>query len=203
MARALARRYARALADILFEAKLAEARKQKEVQSVKQQLAEFAALLSGHAGLRNVLANPAVSKEQKLALLDRLRGALKWSELTRNFLAVLAENRRLNQLDAVVQAFDEEVYARLGIVPVEVTTAAELSDTQKKLLEERLAALTGSAVELRFQQDPEILAGVVARLGGTIYDGSVKAHLRRMQAQLTCEAVPVAGATGLGAKGLG
>ena len=48
-----------------------------------------------------------------------------------------------------------------------------------------MAALTGSAVELRFQQDPEILAGVVARLGGTIYDGSVKAHLRRMQAQLT------------------
>lgn len=197
MARALARRYARALADILFEAKLAETRKQKEVQSVKQQLAEFAALLSGHAGLRNALANPAVSKEQKLALLDRLRGALKWSELTRNFLAVLAENRRLNQLDAVVQAFDQEVYARLGIVPVEVTTAAELSGTQKKLLEERLAALTGSVVELRFQQDPEILAGVVARLGGTIYDGSVKAHLRRMQAQLSREAVPVAGATGL------
>ena len=159
MARALARRYARALADILFEAKLAEARKQKEVRSVKRQLAEFAALLNGHAGLRNALANPAVSKEQKQALLDRLRGALKWSELTRNFLAVLAENRRLNQLDAVVQAFDQEVYARLGIVPVEVTTATELSDTQKKLLEGRLADLTGSAVELRFQQTRKFWPG--------------------------------------------
>lgn len=187
MARALARRYARALADILFEAKLAPVRKQKEVQNVKKQLAGFAALLAGHDGLRNSLANPALSREQKLAVLVRLRSALSWSEVTRNFLAVLVDHRRLGQLDAVLEAFDQEVYARLGIVPVEVTTAVGLNAKQKKLLEERLAALTGSEVELRFQQNPEIMAGVVARLGSTIYDGSMKARLRRLQAQLTSQ----------------
>jgi F-type H+-transporting ATPase subunit delta len=187
VARAVARRYARALADIVFAAKLAAAKQRTEVHRSRQQLAEFRTLLATHAPLRNLLGSPAVSREQKLAVLDGLRSRLRLSELTRNFLAVLLEHRRLDMLEQVLGEFDTEVYARLGIVPVEVTTAFSLNDKQKQLLAERLAALTGSQVEMRFQQNPDIVAGLVARLGGTIYDGSLRAQLRRLQRQLATE----------------
>lgn len=184
----VARRYARALADILFEAQLPPAERREEVQRSKQHLTDFAALLSQHAPLRNVLASPAVASEKKLAVLDRLQALLGMSKLTRNFLAVLLDNRRLDMLDTVLTAYDAEVYARLGIAPVEVTTAVTLNPAQKKLLEERLAALAGMDVEARFREDREILAGAVARIGSTIYDGSLRAQLRRLQQQLSAEA---------------
>lgn len=188
MASPVARRYARALADILFAARLPAAALRGELQHTKQHLGDFAALLRQHAPLRAALTSPAVAKEQRLALLDRLRSLLGLSELTRNFLAVLLDHRRLELLPQVLGAFDTEVYARLGVVLVEVTTALELNAKQKKLLEERLAALTGAQVEMRFQQNPEVLGGVVARLGSTIYDGSLRAQLRRLQQQLSAEA---------------
>ena len=100
-------------------------------------------------------------------------------------LAVLLEHRRLDLLEQVLGAFDREVYARLGIVPVEVTTAVALNDRQKKQLAESLAALTGGEVEMRYRESPEVLGGVVARLGSTIYDGSLRARLRRLQTELT------------------
>ena len=184
---ALARRYARALADIFFAAKVPAERRRDEAQKAKQNLTDFSALLAQSPALRNVLANPAVAKEKKLALLDRLRTMLGLSQITRNFLAVLLEHRRLDQLDAVLGAFDQEVYARLGIVPVEVTTAVALNAKQKKALEERLAALTGGQVEMRFRENAEILGGGIARLGSTIYDGSLRAQLQRLQRQLTTE----------------
>lgn len=184
---AVARRYARALADIIFAAGLPAAEQRREVQASKQQLADLTALLSQHAALRTILSSPAVARETKLAVLDRLRPLVGFSPLTRNFLAVLLDHRRLDLLEAVVAAFDREVYARLGIVPVEVTTALALDASQKKALESRLGSLTGSDVEMRFRENPDILAGVVARLGSTIYDASLRAQLRRLQQQLTAE----------------
>ncbi len=187
MSYALARRYARALADIVFAAKVPAERLRDELQKAKQSLIDFAALLRENANLHNVLANPAVSREQKQALLNRLRDLLKMPTITRNFLGVLLEHRRLDLLDTILGAFDEEVYARLGVVPVEVTTAISLNPTQKKELGARLEALTGGQVEMRFREDTAILAGGVARLGSTVYDGSLRAQLRRLQQQLTTE----------------
>jgi len=184
---ALARRYARALADILFAAGLPAEKQRAEVKAAKQQLTDFAALLHQHATLRNVLITPAVPREKKIALLDRLRGPLGFSTLTRNFVAVLLDNRRLDQLDAVLAAFDREVYARLGIAPVDVTTAVSLSAEQKKALEARLKELTGGSVELRYREDSGVLAGLIARLGSTIYDGSLRGQLRRLQQQMTTQ----------------
>lgn len=181
----VARRYARALSDIIFSAELPAEKQRAQVQKIKQQLTDFAALLGQHDPLRTVLLTPAIPREQKLSLLERLRELTGLSELTRNFLAVLLDHRRLDLLDPILSAFDREVYARLGIVPVEITTAFTLDAKQKKLLEKRLATLTGSQVEMRFRQNPDILAGVVARLGSTIYDGSLRAQLRRLQQRLT------------------
>ncbi len=184
MNRALARRYSRALAEILFDAKLTGAKKAKTVQQTKEHLTTFTTLLEEHAGLRNILTSPALPLTKKLAVIDALRKTLKWDQTLRNFVAILVENRRLGELDAMVESFDEEVYARLGIVPVEITSAVALKAPQKKELEKRLAGLTGSDVELRYQKDEEILGGAVARMGSTIYDGSLRGQLRRLETQL-------------------
>src|SRR5574342_757735 len=104
MSYALARRYARALADIVFAEKVPAAQLSSELQKVKQNLADFAALLRQSPELSNVLANPAVGREQKQALLNRLRDLLKMATITRNFLGVLLDHRRLDQLDRVLAA---------------------------------------------------------------------------------------------------
>lgn len=183
----VARRYARALAEILFAAKLPPAERRQTVQQTKQHLTDISDLIDQNADLRAVLTSPAVPREQKLGVLEGLRSLLGFSALTRNFLGVLLEHRRIELLGQVVAAFDQEVYERLGIVPVEITTAAALNAKQKRSLEERLEALLKSTVEMRFREDPAVLAGAVARMGSTIYDASLRAQLRRLQRQLSTE----------------
>ena len=184
MTRALARRYARALAEILFGADMAAAKKTKVVQQTKVQLETFAGLLASHDGLRNTLTSPAVSMKQKLAVIDALKKKLEWDATLRNFIAVLIDNRRLDELNNVIESFDEEVYARAGIVPIEIISAVSLGAADKKDLEKQLKKIADSEVELRYQRDESILGGAVARMGGTIFDGSLRAHLERLGARL-------------------
>jgi F-type H+-transporting ATPase subunit delta len=185
VARAVARRYARALADILFATPGPPEQQRQQVQQMKLELESFAALLRRHADLRHLLENPAISREKKRKVLEGLQRLGQWSPMTRNFLGVLVENRRLDNLDEVREVFAAEASSRLGVVPVEVTSAAELPGRERRELEERLAALTGAKVELHFREDPKLLAGVVARIGSTVYDGSLRAQLRRLEARLT------------------
>ncbi len=184
MARALARRYAHALAEVLFGAEMAAAKKTKVVQQTKVQLETFTGLLASHAGLRNTLASPAVPMNQKLAVIDGLKKKLGWDTTLRNFIAVLIENRRLDELNNVIESFDEEVYVRAGIVPIGIISAVSLSAADKKDLEKQLKKIAGSEVELRYQRDESILGGAVARMGDTIFDGSLRAHLERLGARL-------------------
>lgn len=187
MSLAVARRYASALADVLFGERLPPAQQRPRVAQLKEQLAAFAALLRDHSALRNLLASPAVPREQKLAVLDLLAKRLKLSPTARNFFALLIEKRRLDLLTLILASFDSELYRRLDIVPVEVTTAVALTPKQKKELDEKLRELTGAEVELRFAQNAEILGGGVVRLGTTVYDGSLRMQLRRLQARLARE----------------
>lgn len=188
MSLALARRYARALTDVLFETKVPRtAGLQPQVAALKEQVAQFADLLRQHAPLRNVLTTPAVAREEKLAVLDQLGQRLKFSPVARHFLALLVEKQRLDLLRLILQSFDQEVYGRLGIVPVEVVTAVRLTPPQRKELEAKLRALTGGEVELRFTEDSDILSGGIVRLGTTVYDGSLRVQLRRLQAELARE----------------
>lgn len=188
MSLALARRYARALADVLFEEKLLPTRRRTRLQELKDQLADFAALLDAHPALRNILASPATDREEKLAVLEALGKRLKLARTAGNFLALLMEKRRLDLLPLILESFDAEIYQRLGVVPVEVTTAVRLSPRQKKDLEGRLRVLTGAEVELRYHENPTILSGGIVRVGSTLYDGSLRAQLQRLEARLASEA---------------
>jgi F-type H+-transporting ATPase subunit delta len=96
-----------------------------------------------------------------------------------------ADLAKINQ--DLAESFQERLRAHQNIVRADVTSAAPLSPEKMKALEESLSTVTGKKVELSVSVDPELLGGVVARIGSTVYDGSVKTHLQRMHQELSSQ----------------
>lgn len=176
---ALTKRYAAALADVVLE--------RDDAGAAKEGLATFVEAFSSSADLRNFLASPAVPKPAKRAVIEKLGARLKLGPAVRNFLFVIVDNRRMDVLAEIGQAFEAELNARLGIAEAEVTSARELTPQEKRDLTETLARLTGKQIEARYGLDAGLIAGAVVRIGSTIYDGSVREQLNRLRARLEAE----------------
>ncbi len=170
-------RYARAFAEVAIEHKL-------DTDKTVEELATMAELIENNRELRNVLQNPAVAHEQKVALLDALMKRLGGTKLLRNFLAVLIDHRRIASLGEVVAQFKEELDRRMGIAEARVSSARALTAAEKKSLEQQLAEITGMTVRASYSEDAALLGGVTVRVGSTIYDGSVQGRLERMRAEI-------------------
>jgi F-type H+-transporting ATPase subunit delta len=176
MAAVLAR-YARAFADVVVEHKL-------NPDQTMEELSQMAALIQDSHDLRNVLQNPAVSREQKLALLDAIVQRMGATRMVRNFLAVLIDQHRIGSLGEILLMFKEELDRRMGIAQARVSSARELSAAEKKSLEQQLAVITGKTVRATYTEDTALLGGVTVRVGSTIYDGSVQGRLQRMREEI-------------------
>src|SRR5688572_14622948 len=162
----IARRYATALADVVL--------KTGETEVVKAELKVWEQLLAGNANLQNVFGNPAITHSKKERLLEELIARTKPAKTTANFLRVLVNNGRLMELSATAERFESVLEERSGTVSSEVTSAHELSDGHKDELRTNLEKLTGKQVKLNFTVDPDLIGGVVTRVGSTVYDASVK-----------------------------
>jgi F-type H+-transporting ATPase subunit delta len=172
----IANRYARALADVIIE--------KREVNEVSGELNQFARLVEGHQQLREVFASPVLAQERKRAVLNELLARLRLRQTSQNFLQLLLANNRLHQLDQMVKALTREMDVRTNVVSAEVTTARTISEDERRLLHDKLGAVTGKEVRLQFKTDPNIIGGVVARLGSKVYDGSIKNQLAQMKERL-------------------
>lgn len=170
-------RYARAYAEVAVKNKLNPEKTVAEFQ-------QMADVVSNSRELRNVLQNPAVSREQKLKLLDSIIQHIGASKMLRNFLAVLIDHRRIGNIGDVLEQFKQELDRRMGIAEAKVSSVRELSSAEKKSLEQQLAAITGKTVRATYSQDASLLGGVLVRVGSTIYDGSVQGRLQRMRQEL-------------------
>ena len=177
--RAVAQRYARALADVVME--------QGSAETVKAELSAFAQAVHESADLRNFLANPAVARPQKQAVIEKLMVRMQGSKTLRNFLLVLVDNRRAALLQEISEAFEEELRARQGVAKAEVTSARDLSGEERTELVRTLERLTGKRVEANYSLNPELIAGAQVRIGSTVYDGSVREQLNRMRSRLASE----------------
>jgi F-type H+-transporting ATPase subunit delta len=166
--------YARAFADVVLDTRLDAARATGELRTV-------ASLLSESAELRRVWENPAVPAEQKRAVLDVIVQRDEISKPVRNLIAVLIDHRRVHFLEPIIQQLEKELDARLGLVEAEITSARELGEAEKRMLEAQVEKLTGKKVRTRYGQDQSLLGGAVVRIGSTIYDGSVKGQLARIK----------------------
>jgi F-type H+-transporting ATPase subunit delta len=184
MAAAAASRYARALADIV----LAPGSAVKPADAVAQ-LAAVDETVAGSAELRAALLTPAIRASRKHHVMQLLLERIGVSSLIRNFVYVVIDHRRIGILSEIRAAFERRLDESLGFVRAEVTSASELDQGRSANLESELSHLTGKKMRLRFDVDPALLGGVVARIGSTVYDGSVRGQLRVLRRRLTEQSV--------------
>ncbi len=165
-------RYASALFDL--------AREQNLVAAVEADLEKLNEALAGSEDLAALIRNPRVSREAAARAVDGVAGLLGLSALTRNFLGVLAGNRRLGALPDVIRAFASIAADFRGEVSAEVTSAHPLTDDQLSALSAKLQAREGRTVKLKASVNPELLGGLVVRIGSTQIDSSIRTRLNSL-----------------------
>ena len=165
----LAGRYASALFDLASEA--------GTVTAVESDLDTLAEALRESAELRALIRNPEVSREALGRVLAGLGDTLKLTDLTRSFLGVLAQNRRVAELPAIIRAFQAIAAAQRGEVTAEVASAHALTDEQIATLATKLRAREGRTVKLKTRVDPDLLGGLVVTVGSKRIDGSIRTRL--------------------------
>ena len=168
----LAGRYASALFDLASEA--------GTVTAVESDLDKLAEALRESAELRALINNPEVSREALGRVLAGIGEHLALADLTRNFLGVLAQNRRVAELPAVIRAFHMIAAAQRGEVTAEVASAHPLTDEQLATLEQKLRAREGRTVKLKTRVEPELLGGLVVTIGSKRIDGSIRSRLNSL-----------------------
>ena len=109
---------------------------------------------------------------------------MKPAKTTANFLRVLLQNNRLGDLAEINERFATVLAERSGILNAEVISARELPQDEKEDFEKSLGKLTGKNMQITFSVDASLIGGAVTRIGSTVYDGSVKAKLENLKAEL-------------------
>lgn len=180
---AVAARYANALADVVTQSGSAIG-----VADALAQLRSFEGVLKESTDLHEVLLTPAVPAGRKKAVTGRIAELLKLSPVMRNFLFVLLDHRRIPLLGEIISAFEQAVDERLGFARADVLAARELTDPQRTAITARLERLTGKRIRSRYSTDESLIGGVVARIGSTVYDGSVRGQLEALERRLSAEA---------------
>lgn len=173
---AVARRYASALADVVLPA--------NEAREVQGELKIWDEMLQSNPNLREVFANPTVALDKKRAVLNRLIEMARPRSTTANFLKVLLQNQRLTELGEINRKFAQTLDERAGVVAATVTTARPIAGAADEQLRGMLATLTGKQVRIDFVTDPELIGGVVTRIGSTVYDGSVRNQLQQVKEKM-------------------
>ena len=172
----VSRRYATALADVVI--------KSGEVESVKGELRIWEQMLTGNASLHSAFRNPAIAHRNKEKVLESLLERTKPSKTTSNFLRLLLRNGRLVDLPGINDRFTVVLEERSGSLVANVSSARELNASQRNELKANLERLTGKQIKLDFNIDPNLIGGVVTRIGSTIYDSSVKTQLENLKEEL-------------------
>ncbi len=174
---AAATRYARALFDVVNTEK-------GDLEQIERQLARFVDLFAQHPTLATVLLNPAVPVPRKRATVTELTGRLDVTPVLAKLLAMLAERDRLVLLPNLLSAYRDRLLDHQHVVRAELTTATPLTDDRARDIERRLAEVTGKTVTVTSRVDPAIIGGLVARIGSTVYDGSITRQLDKIRNRL-------------------
>ena len=172
----VARRYASALADVASE--------RGEASEIQEELIAFEKIFQANPMLEDVLRNPTIALEQKRAVLTKLIERVRPRPTTANFLKVLLQNQRLTELRFINQKFAELLDMRAGMVAATVTTARSVPENAQQKLQAKLSTVTGKKVRIDFKTDPELIGGLLTRIGSTVYDGSVRNHLQMIKVKM-------------------
>jgi F-type H+-transporting ATPase subunit delta len=171
--------YARAFADVAMTPK-----NQLDPGRALEELHSIETLLKESGQLHRVLENPSIPGDRKRAVLDAVTARLGATRQVRNLIAVLIDHRRLPLFSEILKQLEEELNDRQGFAEAQVSTARQLSDPEKQMLEAEITKMTGKKVRAKYEQDASLLGGAVVQVGSTIYDGSVKGQIEKIREQL-------------------
>ena len=170
-------------AEALFEA----ATEKDAVEPVAADISAFAEAMRESAELRAALSSPEVdTRSKKAAVAGLTEGA---HPLTANFLQVLIDRGRMAEFPEIARAFQERVARAEHLLEVEAITAVPMTDDLRKRVVQRIQGQTGATVELTESVDPDIVGGLVLRIGGVVVDGSLRRRLEELRH--TLRAAPV------------
>ena len=152
------------------------------IEAVKSDLDAVLTALKENPDYIRLLDTPAISKAEKLALIDKAFTAIHYSVV--NLLKILCEKHRVYSLKEVASTYSELYDEHNGIERVEAVTAIALSDSQKEAITKKLHGMTGKKIILKNTVNPKILGGIMLRYSGIQLDGSVKSRLDAFAASL-------------------
>ena len=178
--RTSAARYAKALLDVAIQ--------ESDPAQVERDLSVIAQALSEVPELQRVLTSDAVTPAVRVNVVRALAARAGLQPPTARLLVMLAERNRLELLPDLVDVYRERLLAHHNIVRGQVSSAIPLSPERVQALEASLGGATGKKVQLDVSVDPSLIGGVVARIGSTVYDGSVRTQLQNIRKRLVEEA---------------
>lgn len=172
----LARRYARALFEIGVD--------KGNFEALGQELEGLATVYAESRDLRHALENPIFKEAQKRAILEKVLPQVAPSKTLQSFALLLLERRRLPALPLIARAYQELADQRLGRVRAVVTSAKPLDVMTEAEIQRALERRTGKKVLVKTQVDPELIGGVVARVGDIVFDGSLRTRLASLATRI-------------------
>ena len=169
----LADRYAAALFDLADE--------QKTLDAVAGDLQGLRSMMQESADFRRLIRSPVVTRADQGKAVAALGERAGLSPLTRNFIGLLAQNRRLFALPEMVEGFLNRLAERRGEVTAQVVAAQELTPAQREAVNEQLRKAVGRKVAIDIRVDPSLLGGLVVKVGSRMVDASLRSKLHRLQ----------------------
>ena len=175
--RTSANRYAKALFDVAVE-------EENDLAQIDRDLQAVVVMMSASPDLAQAAGRSGVTEAARKSLMEAVADRMSLATPVKKLLVLLAESRKLNLVPDLSIAYRERLLTHQNIVRAEVTSAVALSPDKTQALAVSLGQVTGKQVDLSVSVDPELLGGIVAKIGSTVYDGSVRTQLSRMRAQL-------------------
>ena len=155
------------------------AKSEGQQEKVLLELRLIRAVFQASPEVKEFFYSQAVSAHSKQDLLDKtLMNRL--STITTNFLGVLAENNRFEHLETIVYAYEEILDESHGLTRGQVQTATSLTQDERKKVESQVEKSIGRKVILSFEEDAQLLGGMIAQVGGWTFDDSIKTHLKKL-----------------------
>jgi len=170
-----ANRYAKALLDVLYPS---------GAEQGLEQLESFSNLLSTETQVRQLFENPTIAADRRKSMFKAIADSASYDTVVRNFLDLLIERNRLDLLGEIVNSYRKLLDEKLGLVRAHVTSATPLDPQQQRELAARLERVTGKQVRMEVAVDSSLIGGVIAQVGSTIYDGSIRQQLQTFKRRL-------------------
>ena len=173
----LSRRYAKAIFDL--------GSSQGNLDKVGGELRTIARAMKDSVELASTLSSPAIRRSDRRKVIDALLQRIGAQPVTKNTIYLLLDGERLGSLPAISREVDAMIEAKAGRVAAEVVSAKPLDPAQLSQITAALEKLSGKKVSVSKREDPDLLGGVVAKVGDTVYDGSLRTQLRTLRDELS------------------